>query len=174
MEIPRLLKRIRVWLALFIIGLVVSGLTAFPLQRETTLLLQWLTIQTLDPYVPFALVKWVAHVQQGLAESYRLCPFLAYGTDWLAFAHLVIAIAFWGPLTDPVKNRWVIEFGMIACLLVLPLALIAGPLRGIPLFWQGVDCSFGLLGVIPLWISHRLTLRLELLQTIDQAVAQVD
>ena len=76
----------------------------------------------------------------------------AYGTDWLAFAHLVIAVAFVGPLRDPVKNVWVVEWGMIACLSVIPLALICGPIRGIPFCWQIIDCSFGVVGVIPLAI----------------------
>jgi hypothetical protein len=35
----------------------------------------------------------------------------------------VIAIAFIGPWRDTVKNIWVIEFGMIACVLVVPFAL---------------------------------------------------
>jgi hypothetical protein len=59
-----------------------------------------------------------------------------YGTDWLAFAHLVIAVAFWGPLRDPVRNIWVIEWGMIACVGIVPLALFAGPVRDIPLWWS--------------------------------------
>ena len=75
---------------------------------------------------------------------------MAYGTDWLAFAHLVIAVAFIGPLLDPVRNRWVITFGMIACVMVLPLALICGPIRGIPLYWQLIECSLGVFGIIPL------------------------
>ncbi len=43
---------------------------------------------------------------------------------------------------------------MIACVLVVPLALICGPLRGIPFFWRLIDCSFGILGFIPLWIAR--------------------
>ena len=43
---------------------------------------------------------------------------------------------------------------MIACGLVVPLALICGPLRGIPFFWRLIDCSFGILGIIPLWIAR--------------------
>jgi hypothetical protein len=66
-------------------------------------------------------------------------PFIACGTDWLAFAHLVIAIAFWGPVRDPVRNIWVVQFGMTAC-----LAVVAGPVRGIPWWWwQLIDISFG-------------------------------
>jgi len=32
------LTRVRVWLVVFVVGLVVSGLTAFPLESETRLL----------------------------------------------------------------------------------------------------------------------------------------
>jgi hypothetical protein len=101
------------------------------------------------------LAAWINRVHTGLHDTYRQYPFIAYGTDWLAFAHIVIAIAFWGPLRDPVKNIWVIEFGMIACALIVPLALICGPLRGIPFFWQLIDCSFGVFGIIPLWLARR-------------------
>ena len=96
-----------------------------------------------------------------LSDTGQRYPFLAYGTDWLAFAHLVIAVAFVGPWLDPVRNRWVISFGLIACVAVLPLALIAGPIRGIPVYWRLIDCSFGLLGAIPLWLVLRQTDALE-------------
>jgi hypothetical protein len=88
-------------------------------------------------------------------------PFLSYGTDWLAFAHLVIAVAFLGPLKNPVKNIWVIEFGIIACLMVFPLAFIAGAVRGIPFYWRLIDCSFGVLGLIPLVWCYKLIRKLE-------------
>ena len=57
--------------------------------------------------------------------------------DWLAFAHLVIAVAFLSPFIDPVRNKWIIAFGWIACGGVIPLALIAGHIRGIPIAWRG-------------------------------------
>lgn len=41
----------------------------------------------------------------------------------------MIAIAFIGPLRDPVRNIWIIQWGMIACVLVIPLALLAGAAR---------------------------------------------
>jgi hypothetical protein len=65
-----------------------------------------------------------------------------------------------GPLKDPVRNLWVVEFGMIACVLVVPLALICGPLRGIPFFWRLIDCSFGVLGILPLWLCRRAILEI--------------
>ena len=88
-------------------------------------------------------------------------PFLAYGYDWLAFAHLVIAVAFIGVLQDPVRNKWVVQFGRIACIMVFPLAFTAGMIRGIPVFWRLIDCSFGLIGLIPLTICYRKIQKLE-------------
>jgi hypothetical protein len=154
------LQLIRWILAFFILGLILSGVTAFPLVRESQLLMSWFGETTVvGSWFP-RLAYWLGFVREGLEVSGRQYPFLAYGTDWLAFAHIVIAIAFLGPLKDPVKNIWVVEFGMLACILVIPLALICGHLRSIPFFWQLIDCSFGILGLIPLTIVRRLTLNL--------------
>ncbi|MFC8716822.1 hypothetical protein [Kitasatospora sp. NPDC057198] len=158
-------RRIRRWLLLFIVCLALSGLTAFPLQTETSLLARLVDATGLDGLFP-ALADWVHRVRDGVADGYGRHPFLAYGTDWLAFAHLVIAAAFWGPLRDPVRNVWVVRWAMLACGGVIPLALICGPLRGIPLFWQCVDMSFGVVGVVPLLIVHRLIRALEWQQAV--------
>jgi len=159
----QLLRSIRLWLSLFILGLTLSGLTAFPLEQETG----WLT-SFLDTYpiLPDSITLWVARVHAALLDTGLHYPFLAYGTDWLAFAHLVLAIAFLGPLRDPVRNKWVLQFGVIACIAVIPLALIAGPLRGIPPPWRVVDCSFGVFGAIPLLICLNRVKRLEQFQQI--------
>jgi hypothetical protein len=149
MTSERRLRRIRLWLAVFIVGLVLSGVTAFPLTWELGLLVRWFG------QGDNALAEWLRTVHTGLVETDKHYPFLAYGTDWLAFAHLVIAVAFIGPWRDPVKNIWVIEFGLIACAMVLPLALIAGPLRGIPFGWRLIDCAFGVFGAIPLGIIRQ-------------------
>lgn len=133
-------------------GLVVSGVTAFPLEIETRYLLRVLT--PLARYVP-DLVSWIERVHQGLAETGQRYPFIAYGTDWLAFAHLMIAAAFWGPLKDPVRNVWVVQFGMLACVGIFPLALICGPIRGIPFYWTCIDLSFGVFGLLPLVMAYR-------------------
>jgi hypothetical protein len=97
------------------------------------------------------LANWLERINEGILNGYGQYPFLAYGTDWLAFGHIAIAIAFIGPLRDPIKNIWVIEFGMIACILVIPWALIFSFVRDIPPFWTIIDMSFGILGIIPLW-----------------------
>jgi len=156
----RTITAVRVWLVVFLIGLVLSGLTAFPLEAEVRWASQVLHSTPAPSLLP-DLVGWVDRVRDALIDTGGRYPFLAYGTDWLAFAHLVIAVAFIGPLVDPVRNIWVIRFGMIACAGVIPLALIAGAVRGIPIGWQLIDMSFGVLGVIPLLFAHRLTMRLE-------------
>lgn len=157
-----LLGRIRIWLALFIAGLVLSGLTAFPLEHELRILNHALGVPAQIPPSPEpALHTWLRKVQDALIDTNRRYPFLAYGTDWLGFGHLVIAIAFLGPLRDPVRNRWVLVFGLIACAGVLPLAMIAGAIRGIPLYWRLIDCSFGVFGAIPLMICLRYVRQLE-------------
>ncbi len=150
------IRRIRLLLGFFIVALILSGLTAFPLMWETRLLAAWFGEGTRTASTFPALASWLSQVHTELDASYGTYPFLAYGTDWLAFAHIVIAVAFWGPIKDPVRNVWVIEFGMIACLLVIPLALICGPIRGIPMFWRLIDCSFGVFGLIPLAIVRRM------------------
>ena len=151
-------RQIRAWLIFFIVALVVSGLTAFPL--ETELRIGSDVLHSLG-FVPAEFTAWIDRVRDALIATNDAYPFLAYGTDWLAFAHLVIAVAFIGPLRDPIRNIWIIQFGMIACVGVIPLALIAGTIRGIPLGWQLIDMSFGVFGIIPLLIVYRLIRRLE-------------
>ncbi|MEU8773454.1 hypothetical protein [Streptomyces sp. NPDC048606] len=159
-ERSALLRRIRVWLAFFLVSLVLSGVTAFPLVTE----LHWLN----------SLVDnvWIQRVSDGLDRADSEYPFLLYGTDWLAFAHLVIAVFFLGVYRDPVRNIWIVEAGMIACAGIIPLALICGPIRGIPFWWSVIDMAFGVFGVIPLLILRRGIRRLEALpQRASDAVA---
>lgn len=145
-----ILKQIRFILIIFIVGLVFSGLTAFPIEWQLSLAHQW--IQTFQWDNSFT--QWIELVYKGIHETNTNYPFISYGTDWLAFAHLVIAVAFIGPYKDPVKNIWVIEFGIIACLCIFPFALIVGAVRGIPLYWRLIDCSFGIVGGLLLWSCH--------------------
>ena len=161
MSRARLLRRYRLALLLFIAGLVVSGLTAFPLLWEMRVLCDWLGVgNAASPAGHEGMRHWVLTVRWGLEEIYAAHPWIAYGTDWLAFAHLVLAVFFIGPLRDPVRNVWVLHAGLISCVLVLPLALFCGPLRGIPPGWRLLDCSFGVLGAVPLLYCLRLTRRL--------------
>jgi hypothetical protein len=107
------------------------------------------------------LASWISLVHEAINDLYQNYAFLGYGYDWLAFGHFVIAIAFMGAVKDPVRNRWVIEFGMIACVLILPYAFFLGQLRGIPMIWRIIDMSFGVFGIIPLYFARKMTLELE-------------
>lgn len=160
----RLLRRIRWWTCFFIVGLLLSGVTAIPLETEVT----WLVESTgaraqlkASPDRAPAWAAWLCRVQDGLKEMNSRYPFMAYGSDWLAFGHFMIALVFVGALRDPVRNRWLFEFGLIACALVIPYAFAFGALRGIPVWWRLIDCSFGILGAVPLWICRRASIRLE-------------
>jgi hypothetical protein len=161
MDSQVLKRRVRFILCLFVFGLLLSGLTAFPIMWEIRILEGLIGEGTFMEKVYPPMAHWISFVHRGLRDIPGESCFIYYGTDWLAFAHIVIAIAFLGPLRDPVKNIWVIEFGMIACVLVIPLALIAGRIRGIPFFWQLIDCSFGIVGIIPLWICRRYIKQME-------------
>jgi hypothetical protein len=143
----------------FIIFLVLSGITAFPIETELNYLVDNM------PESNSTLNNWITDVYNAVKATNNNFPYLAYGTDWLAFAHIVIAVAFIGPLRDPIKNIWVIEFGMIACVMIFPLAFICGSIRGIPFYWQLIDCSFGAIGIVPLMLCHRQIKFLEKLQT---------
>lgn len=152
---------IRVLLALFVVSLVVSGATAIPLEWELNLVTRWVR-----PPVPgdssayAAFACWIWTVRDAVADTNGRYPFLAYGTDWLAFGHFAIALAFIGPIRDPVRNVWVITFGMVACALVVPYAMIFGELRAIPFGWRVIDSLFGLVGFPLLWLARRHTYRL--------------
>lgn len=145
----KLRRSIRRMIIFFIVSIVISGLTAFPIETELAI-----AHRNINSFPEF-LRDWISTVYFAVKATNENYPFLAYGTDWLAFAHLVIAVAFIGPLRDPVKNIWVIEFGIISSLMVFPLALIAGPIRQIPFYWQLIDCSFGVVALILLYICRR-------------------
>lgn len=147
-------RSIRFWLLVFIAGLLLSGITAFGVESGLRRLLFF------GPY-DNALYRWLEEAYRATSATNRAFPSIAYGYDWLAFAHIVIAVAFIGPLIDPVRNIWVVQFGCMACIMVFPLAFIAGGIRHIPFFWQLIDCSFGVLGLIPLLICYRKIRRLE-------------
>ncbi len=134
----------RAYLSVVIFGLLVSGVTAFPLLTEVT----WLARVTGSP--------WIESVLEALRYNDQHFPFLAYGTDWLAFAHLVLALMFVGAWRDPVRNVWIIDVGLMACAGVVVVAMVCGPIRHIPWHWRWIDSSFGLFCAVPLWLARRI------------------
>lgn len=135
-------------LLFFIIGLAVSGATAMPVGQELQFLLRVVPADSIAG-------AWGCKVLHSYRAVQEHAPFLLYGYDWLAFAQFVLVVLFIGPYKDPVKNSWVIQFGLITCVLVIPFALIAGAVHGIPFWWRLIDCSFGVAGFAVLYPCYR-------------------
>lgn len=151
-------NRYRIAVGLFLAGLVLSGLTAFPLLTEIHVLCRLLGIdQTAALAHGSGFDHWLARVRAGLEANARDYPFLAYGTDLLAFGHICIAVFFIRPIFKPLESDWVLRCGLVCCAGVIPLALIAGPIRGLPFYWCLIDCSFGVIGALPLLYGLKLT-----------------
>jgi len=120
------------------LGLVLSGVTAIPLPCELDKLVELTGASQIvgapAPTRALGWAGWLTRVQAALHEADQRSPFIFYGADWLAFGHFVIGIACVGALRDPVRNRWLFSFGMIACALVIPYAFGFGAFREIP-YW---------------------------------------
>ncbi len=136
------MKTIRLHLSLFILLLLLSGITAFPIQTEIAFL------QDHKHIFPPLLSAWITQLYTNILSTPSV---MLYGTDWLAFAHIVIALFFIPVYLDPVKHKINLRIGMLACLLIFPLAFVCGPIRNIPFFHQLIDCSFGVFGFIYLY-----------------------
>jgi len=158
-------QRIKLFTWLFVIGLAISGATAIPLVTELDCLVKWTgaarLVEAPDSTNAPVWAVWLVKVHGSLEDTNARYPFLFYGTDWLAFGHFMIAIAFVGALRDPVRNRWLYTFGLIACVLVIPYAFVFGGIRGIPVWWRLIDCSFGVIGFVPLWLCRKWSGELE-------------
>ena len=109
----RTLSRYRLSLGLFLVGLVISGVTAFPLLSELRLLAHLLGIDDPANYAELTgLRHWIAYVLLGLESTYATYPFIGYGTDWLAFGHLALAWLIAGAWFKPVERSWVLRYSL--------------------------------------------------------------
>ncbi len=141
-----------------VVGLFLSGVTVWPAEWElkTFVRLVWG-----DGPPVGALHAWLVRIIGALADANSSHPFLLYAYDWLAFAHIVLAILFAGAIRDLVRNVWVVQCGLIMCALIPVLAAVCIPLRGVPGFWFLVDAAFAPAAGIPLWIALRDIQRVE-------------
>lgn len=135
-----LLRRTRWMVGIVILGLVLSGISAIPLVWQLEV------AQRLVGTGGNAVADWVATLLAGLRATEAQAPFVFYGTDWLAFAHIVLAVLYVGAWRDPVRNIWLFQFG---------------PIRGIPGWHVAVDCSFGVFCAGPFWMALKWTRALE-------------
>ena len=106
MRAETLLRQIRWIVAFFIIGARpqrYNGLSSFARTGVT-----WTTLgdRPSSPCSEYSGLRlWIAAVWEALRFQNIQYPFLAYGTDWLAFGHLVIALFFVPAWCDPVRHR---------------------------------------------------------------------
>ncbi len=162
MEITQLERQIKRLTLFFIAGLLFAGITAIPLKAELAWLMQ------LHAAFPDWLNTWVSRVYDGIVATDAAYPFMIYGIDWLAYAHVIIAILFVGVLRDPIKNIWIVEWAIISCVIIFPVAFVFGPIREIPFVHQLIDCSFGVIGIIVLYFTRKKILHLQLLKKVEK------
>ena len=125
---------------LFQVGLLISGITAFFIPEGMPTVL-WMTEHSFPALLPW--LKTVSHSVDYISSD---ATHLLYGYDWLGFAHVLFAILFVGALREPERNRFLLDFGLVACALIIPTAFIAGHFRGIPPLWSFLDSLFGVIG----------------------------
>ena len=146
------LKRAKLMLAIIVFGLLVSGITVWPAipELKTDVRMVWGDIEPTG-----VLHSFVLQAIAGLESMNSNYPFMLYAHDWLAFAHIGLAILFAGAIKDPIRNIWIVQCGLIMCALIPVLAGICIPIRGIPfiLFW--IDFAFAPAAALPLWIALR-------------------
>ena len=108
--------RFRLILTFFIVALIASGVTAFPLLAELKVLVYLLGLSDASSAAGHSgLAYWILTVRFGLEDMYAHYPWIAYGTDWLAFGHIVIALFFVHPLLHPGQARPALYVGIAAC-----------------------------------------------------------
>jgi hypothetical protein len=149
-------------LSFVVFGLLVSGITVWPAVPELKLVVRFLWGDAEPTGVLHAFVLRVIEGLQAVQSDYR---FLLYAHDWLAFAHIVLAILFAGAIRDPVRNVWIVQCGLIMCALVPILAGVCIPIRGLPWQWFWIDAAFAPASGIPLWIALKEIRRAEAAQS---------
>lgn len=148
------MKKVRIMLVVFMSLLILSGITAFPLRTEMDLLMAHKNM------FPNTLAIWIETIYNAVNQTPDV---VLYGTDWLAFAHIIIALFFIPVYIDPIRYKANLIVAMAACGAVFILAFVCGPIRGIPFFHQLIDCAFGFIGFFPLWFVYKKVDQLEIL-----------
>jgi len=159
------LRKIRIYLVIFFLGILFGMHTVVFVQPETAFFVKHFGPGTfVDEKIPFV-AAWIENLYISIHETSANYPAIAYCMDWLSYACIVFAIFMIGAIKDPVKNIWIIQTYMLACLMAAALPFIAGPFREIPIFWRFLDGSFGVIGFLVLLPPYKLTKSLAASQT---------
>ncbi|HUT52732.1 MAG TPA: hypothetical protein VM658_05020 [bacterium] len=162
------LTRVRVMLGIVAAGLFLSGMTCYflPWELRTVIDVVWGRGEGAGAFMP-QMHAFILKMEQAVLMVRSDYPELFLGTDYLGFAHALLAILFIGAIRDPARNIWVIQFGIIASVLVVPAAFLFGSLRGAPWLHYLVDSSFGAGAVIFLYAAYRGARSLEKVEGAD-------
>lgn len=144
------LKRAKWMLGIVAFGLFMAGVTVWPViwELKTAVRIVWGEGAPTNELHRF-IVQAIAGIESVRANQ----PFLLYAHDWLAFAHIMLAVLFAGAIRDPVRNVWIVQCGLIMCASVPVLAGVCIPMRGIPMFWFWIDFAFAPAAALPLLIA---------------------
>jgi hypothetical protein len=144
------LTRARYMILIVALGLFISGITVWPALAELKL-----TVRMFwgDAAPSGELHSFVLKIINALEATNAQYSFMLYAHDWLAFAHVMLAILFAGAAKNPVRNKWVVQCGLIMCASVPILASICIPLRNLPGFWFWIDFAFAPGAAIPLLVA---------------------
>ncbi len=145
-------------IVIVVFGLLVSAVTIWPAIPELKMAVR---IVWGDAAPTGVLHSFVVKAIKGLEAMEADYPFMLYAHDWLAFAHIMLAILFAGAIRDPIRNVWIVQCGLTMCALVPVLAGICVPIRGIPWIYFWVDFAFAPGAALPLWIALRDIRRVE-------------
>ncbi len=144
-----LLTRIRLCLALLMAGLLFSSLPGFfPLNGTKWILGLLARTSHFGDGTP--LFTWFLGTRQALMATSLTARFLFYATNRDGLSRILFALLFLGPYRDPVRNRWVINFGLLSCAALVLFAFVAGEIQGMPFLWRCADAAFALLCALPL------------------------
>ncbi|MCF7958786.1 MAG: hypothetical protein K9M57_10095 [Phycisphaerae bacterium] len=157
----KILRKIRIWLVIFFLGLLFSLHTVFFVEAESAFMAKHFGAGTAMAERLPVVSGWVDKMHWSVSETYKAYPVMAYCMDWLSYACVIFAIFIIGAIKDPVRNIWVIQVYMLACILGALLPFVAGPFREVPLFWRFIDGSFGVMGFFILLFPYRLVRKIQ-------------
>jgi len=158
-----ILRKIRFYLILFLLAILFSLHTVVFVEVETELFAKYLGHDTFMEKLYPCVAEWMEHLHLAILETYTSYPVMAYCMDWLSYACVVFAVFLLGAIKNPVRNIWIVQAFMFACILAFFLPFIVGPIRDIPVFWRFIDSSFGIVGFLFLLLPYRLIKKLETL-----------
>ena len=145
-------------IGIVVFGLLASAVTIWPAIPELKMAVRIVWGDTEPTGILHSFILQAINALEVTEADY---PFMLYAHDWLAFAHIVLAILFAGAIRDPIRNVWIVQCGLIMCALIPVLAGICVPLRGIPMVWFWIDFAFAPGAALPLWIALRDIRRVE-------------